>query len=408
VTKVQINLPRHHPSQAIVKAGAARYNVLACGRRWGKTYFKTRLLCETAISGVPAGYFAPTYKLLREVFEECRTRLSPIITSASLGDKVIRLMTGGHIDFWTLEDPDAGRSRKYKRACIDEAGMVRNLDDVYNKAIRPTLTDYQGDLWISGTPKGKGAFHSMFVKGQDPSLSQWASWQMPTSTNTTIPGLAQELADARAELPDRVYRQEYEAEFLEDAGGVFIGVADLLTSDGVAGPRPGAIGIDLAMTQDFTVLSALDGDGKQAGLDRFNKIPWSQQIERIVRFVSTFPDYQVWVDASGGVNTIPEELTKALPNHDVHPFLFTSQSKGDLINHLATSIEGKRLSLLNDPVQTGELQAYEYTFNPRTRRVTMNAPQGMHDDMVVALALANWGLRSDGRLQFDDLMSLYG
>jgi hypothetical protein len=369
-----------------------RYNVLCCGRRWGKTFFVTRLICETAIDGYPVGYFAPTYKLLREVFEECRRRLGPIITVANLSDKVIRLATGGHIDFWTMEDPDAGRSRKYKRVVMDEAGMVKELGKLYNSAIRPTLTDLLGDLWLCGTPKGKGWFFSAFSKGQDPEQANWASWQKPTVTNPYISPAEIEEARNDPMMVARLFQQEYEAVFLDDAGGVFLGVDKVCTSDGIGVPF--SIGIDLAQTEDFTVLTAMTAQGKQLSIERFNRLPWGVQLDRIVAYINRYPGAEVWIDATGGVNTIPDQVRALCPNRNIQSFIFTNSSKGDLINSLAMKIERENISILPDPVQVSELKSYEYTFNARTRNVSMNAPEGMHDDTVIALALAAWPIRT--------------
>jgi len=362
-------------------------------RRWGKSFFITRLLCETAINGYPAGYFAPTYKLLREVFEECRRRLLPIIASANLSDKVIRLVTGGHIDFWTLEDPDAGRSRKYKLVAIDEAGMARNLGDVYNNAIRATLTDYQGSLWLAGTPKGKGFFYTAWAKGQDPDATKWASWQMPTITNTTVPGMALEMEEARREMPERAFRQEHLAEFLEDAGGVFLGVDEIIQP--VRSTASAAsIGIDIAKVEDFTVLCALSANGDQVDMERFNRMDWDRQQAKMVAFIQRHPGASVYMDSTGVGSPIYEAVRKALPNRQIHAYHLTAQSKSDLITNLAMQVEQKKISIFDDPILVSEMKAYEYTFNPRTRNVSMNAPEGMHDDTVIALGLAAWPLRT--------------
>jgi len=69
-------------------------------------------------------------------------------------ERRIVLITGGTIEFWSLDTADPGRSRKYARVIIDEAGIVRDLEAAWNEAIRPTLTDYRGDAWFLGTPRG--------------------------------------------------------------------------------------------------------------------------------------------------------------------------------------------------------------------------------------------------------------
>jgi len=59
------------------------------------------------------------------------------------------------LEFWSLDNPHAGRSRKYKRVVLDEAAFVKDLWEAWNNSIRPTLTDLIGDGWVMSTPRVK-------------------------------------------------------------------------------------------------------------------------------------------------------------------------------------------------------------------------------------------------------------
>lgn len=189
------------------------------GRRYGKTTLGIDLAVEPALRGYPVGWFNPTYKLLSEAWRDLKRTLEPVTRSRSETEHRIELITGGVVEAWTLEDASAGRGRKYKRAVFDEAAMARNLEEAWEQAVRPTLTDLQGDAWFLSTPKGFNYFHTLFERGQDPAKPDYASWQMPSSTNPYLP--ASELEMARLELPERVFRQEYEASFVDDASMIF-------------------------------------------------------------------------------------------------------------------------------------------------------------------------------------------
>ena len=131
----------------------------------------------------------------------------------------IDLLTGGHVDFWTLHNTDdPGRGRKYARVFIDEAAIVptHRLERQWNAAIRPTLTDYKGDAWFGSTPTGMNYYRDLWLRGQDARHPDWASWQMPTTANPFIDPA--EVAGARSELPDIVFQQEYLAQFVDMAG----------------------------------------------------------------------------------------------------------------------------------------------------------------------------------------------
>ena len=198
---------------------AKRFNTLCCGRRWGKTTLSEDLIIgpdydhNGAINGFPVAYFSPTYKMLMEVWREMNATLYPIINNKSETEKRIELFGGGVIDFWSLEEPNSIRGRKYKRAVVDEAAVVRNLKEAWTRVIRPTLTDLQGDAWFLSTPKGKNNyFYDLFQ--QPEKFNDWRSWQMPTSTNPHIP--PEEILQAEQQLDPLTFAQEYLASFITE------------------------------------------------------------------------------------------------------------------------------------------------------------------------------------------------
>lgn len=225
MTELDLVLPKRHDAQARVVTEAARFNVLACGRRWGKTTLGVDLLITEPgglLDGLPCAWFAPDSKDFDEVWHEAKRLLAPITTRVDSQKNRIEVLTGAALDFWTLHNTDnPGRGRKYARAVVDEAAIVpqHRLFKQWTEAIRPTLTDYAGGAWFLSTPKGQGFFKDLYDRGQDPRETEWASWQMPTSTNPHID--PREIEAARLELPSAAFRQEYLAEFIHEFGAVF-------------------------------------------------------------------------------------------------------------------------------------------------------------------------------------------
>lgn len=209
---LRITLWPRHAGQAQLAAEHRRFNVACMGRRWGKTKFGIDLLLSPGmvLEGAPVGWFAPQYKLLEEVYREARRILAPITVRADGQQHRLELITGGAIDFWTLDNPDAGRGRKYARVIIDEAAMSRNLEEAWTQAIRPTLADLSGDAWFFSTPKGGNFFKILYDRAADD--PDWMRWQMPTASNPFIK--PSEIEAMRADLPELVYRQEVLAEFV--------------------------------------------------------------------------------------------------------------------------------------------------------------------------------------------------
>jgi hypothetical protein len=389
--EIRIRLPRLHPKQLEVLNGAARWNVVACGRRFGKSTLGIDRLIEPALYGLPVAWFSPTYKMLQEIWREVRSTLLPLATRVVVQEHRVELLTGGLVDMWSLDSPDAVRGRKYKRVVLDEAAMVPCLGEAWNASIRATLTDFRGDAWFLSTPKGHGFFWQLYERGRDPLAGEYRSWRMPTTANPYIH--PEEVEDARRTLPERVFRQEYLAEFLEDAGGVFRQVAAAIdkgrsANEAATGGRLYSIGVDLARVEDFTVITVLDHLRRQVYHERFNQISWERQIAAIVRVARAYPGSRVWMDSTGLGDPIFEALRKE--RLAVEGYHFTNQSKEALINSLALGLENGEVRLLDVPAQTAELQAFQYELTP-SRNVRMNAPEGMHDDCVISLALAHWG-----------------
>lgn len=360
--------------------------MLACGRRWGKTLLGQDVLIQPTLKGWPVAWFAPTYKLLIEAWREILRALYPIMKRNNATERRIELRSGGVLDFWTLEDPDAGRSRKYKRVFIDEAALVPNLGEIWHASIRPTLADMQGDTFMGSTPKGRNFFWQCWQKGQDASEPEWTSWQKPTHDNPHI--LPSEIEAMRAAMPERLYRQEVLAEFLEDGGGVFRSVASLATLEPQARANGGQYvgGIDWARSNDYTVLSVIDArTKKQVALDRFSQVEYETQLHRFQAMHERFKvgSWLAEENAMGG--PLVERLQRE--GYPVQGFTTTNTTKSHLIDGLALAFERGELTLLDDPTQTAELQAYEMERLP-SGMIRYGAPEGMHDDCVIALALA--------------------
>ncbi len=343
---------------------------------------------------------SPTYRMLKEVWLETKRVLAPVTVSSNASDHRIELLTGGVLEMWSLENFDSIRGRKYKRWVIDEAAMVADLEEAWQAVIRPTLTDYKGDAFVLSTPKGMNFFHQGFQRGLDPLQPDWASWQMPTLSNPFID--PDEVESARLELPERVFQQEYLAVFLEDAGGVFRRVKDAVDNGRSENEEPEpetsyVCGVDLARTQDFTVINVVDASGRQVYHERFNQISWPRQIAAIEKVATTY-NAPVVVDSTGKGEPIYEALSAT--ELTVIPFVFSNATKNKVIDNLAMKIERGEARLMDIAVQTNELLAYQYDVT-KNGTVRTNAPAGMHDDCVMALSLAFHGIANQRIWEWD-------
>ena len=215
---VRIFKPKPHDGQVKIIQGAKRFNVIANGRRWGKTILAVKLSMETMLKGQNVGYFAPDPALFEDFWEELKERLEPITIYKSESKHTIRINTGGEIKLWSLEKKNAGRSKKYHRVIIDEAAFAKNLKYQWEKCIRATLTDYQGDAFFFSSPAFGTFFQEIFDYCKK--YSNWASFQMPTSTNPYIS--PEELKEIEETTDPLTWAQEYLAQFVNLTGLAFM------------------------------------------------------------------------------------------------------------------------------------------------------------------------------------------
>lgn len=373
---------------------------------------KDRLI-DGALKGYPVAWFSPTYKMLKPVWREVKALLAPITSYRDEQEKYIELITGGSIEFWSLENPDAPRGRKYWLIVWDEAAMHKD-PDTWPSVIRPLLTDYRGGAWFLTTPRGQNFLYDLFGLGLDPLVPDWAAWTFPTSSNPYIH--PEEIAEAQALLPQRWFEQEFLAIFLEDGTGVFRGVDKVCTAQPLERPIPGhryGFGVDWGKANDFTVISIMDlTTNTQVALDRFNQISWEYQKERLMKLAELWRPVKVLAEENsiGGpmIDSLAKETLQVVtyrdPEYDNEPledrgslitkrlpikgFSTTGETKGPLIESYALSIEKGEVTLLKDPTQIKELKSYELERLP-SGRYRYSAPAGKHDDIVIAGALSD-------------------
>jgi len=366
--------------------------VVCVGRRAGKSVLGLDRCADPAVLSYPVAWFSPTYKMLLEMWREAVRTFAPITLRRSVQERRIEFTTGGMLEFWSLDNPDVARGRKYKRVVIDEAAMVPNLMDAWQYAIRPTLADYNGDAWFLSTPKGRNGFWQLWQRGVDPESTDWRSWQMPSSVN---PRLAQaEIDEMRQTLPESAYRQEILAEFLEDGGSVYRNIAACLHAPLDATPEQHAghhvvIGADWAREADFTCFSVGCVTCRQeVARDRFNQVDYHVQTQRLQALAERWKPAAILSEQNSIGLPVLEMLQRmGLP---VIGFNTTAQTKPPLIENMALAFERGEWQFQADPVWTAELEAYERTVSPTTGRSSYSAPSGGHDDSVIARALMLW------------------
>lgn len=379
--KIRIPAFPLHPKQREIMEAKARFKVISAGRRFGKTLLAVEWLTLQpggALDGVPVAVFSPTYKLLMEIWDGLEQTLRPVTRKASKTEMRISLVTGGVVDCWTLEDPNAGRGRKYARIVVDEAAHARYLKEAWERAIAPTLTDYRGEAWFISTPNGTNYFHELFHRAESADYPDWLSFSAPSTDNPYIP--AEEIERARGELPELVFRQEYLAEFVTFGAGL---VKPEHVVDGAApDDLPVALGVDLAISEregaDWTAIAALSRDPNTGityvrEVER-HRVGFAAVLDRIKAAAARWKPAWVAIEQTQYQAAVVQELsrTTSLPIRGVRP----DRDKVTRFAPMLTRYEQRQVR--HDP---SGVPAW-------FREELLAFPQGQHDDAVDAVAYA--------------------
>ena len=415
-----------HPAQMeIHRAREKRFRTVCTGRRFGKTLcLAAEILdrggCEKAGD---YGWVAPTYNVAERGIEAFRDIADGFIQVCGRAPCRVEFKgPAGTVRVWFLsaDNPDNIRGFGFQGLVIDEAASISR--DVWHYVLRPTIAQTLGWAVFVSTPKGHNWFYDLYSRGIDPEEMDYASFSFPSKASPYFP--AKEWEEAQRSLPEDVFRQEYQAEFLEDSAGVFKGIDGCLIletgNSKLETPRQVVIGCDVAKHTDWTVLIAMDAEsGRCFAMERFNQLDWPIQKERIVAFARKWRG-RVILDATGIGDPIYDDLRRVLP--DIEAFKLTAASKLALVQRLIVAVEQRQvcwpagrvstarsakdtkvcdgkilatdgaevrgLDAGNWEMLTAEMKRYEYAISP-TGGISYNAPAGYHDDCVIALALAN-------------------
>ena len=183
----EIILPTLHKGQQEAFWIPGRNKVIRCGRRWGKSVFGGVWVADGAAKGMRCGWFTPGYRIMKEAWREVKAILDPIILRSSETDKIMETVTGGIIEFWTLENDRAGRSRKYHRIVLDEIAFAKqNVEQIWETSIAPTLLDFRGRALALSTPNGDNEENFFWRMCHDPKLG-FVEYHAPSWTNPYLP-----------------------------------------------------------------------------------------------------------------------------------------------------------------------------------------------------------------------------
>jgi len=390
-----------HKAQEQIMLDKSKYKVVSAGRRFGKSemcsvdllYFaltknastqfiisatqdQANIIFETLVR------FATKTEFLRNTVEKISRANFPFIS----------FVNGSEIHARTTKNPDYIRGHHAHRIFIDEAAYVK--DGIIDPVIMPLLADYDGEMVVISTPKGRNDFFNMFELGRD-QKGGFKSWQFPSTAN---PHISHSFVEKQKEkMLDIEFRTEWLGEFIDDQLCVFKweyinrAMEEYHESYERIPGHAYYIGIDVAKTYDFTVITVIDGTNPSecsvVYCERFNNRPYSFVVERVFAIAAQFNPLRITVDETGVGVGPTESICENLPAAE--GFTFSMPAKISLINTLRLGFERGRIRFSNqNRTLEDELRYYQFELNEETQNLKMKAAKGKHDDCVISLALA--------------------
>ncbi len=390
-----LNLPQLRRDQLAIVADPAKVRVVCCGRRWGKSIMGGTLAMACASKGAHVAWVAPTYKPSRPLWRFVQSMVGPLCTTGAAkinqSEREVEFRGGGRLGIYSADSEDSIRGESFHVVVVDEAARVH--ESVWTDVLQPTLADYGGEALLIGTPRGHNWFWQEWTQAKaGDRRHERAAFQAPSSANPN-PNIQRAARLARERVSERTYLQEWEAQFMADGGGIFRGVPECATAERLSQGLPDhtyVMGVDWGRTDDATVFVVMDaGMGSMVMLDRMTQTDYHLQVGRLKALCERFRPTAIMAEANSMGGPLTETLQRErLP---VRPFVTTNATKAIIVDALALAFERREIAILNDPLLVAELQAFESTRLP-SGLIRYAAPEGMHDDTVMALALAWSGL----------------
>jgi len=367
------------------------FHTIIAGRQIGKSLTLINLMLYYVLNNpkTTALWLAPVYaqsvKILTQILDAVGD--APILKEANKSEKVVSFINGSRIYFRSAEKPETIRGLSVDYLFADEAQDIQ--DDAMSKSVIPTLTAAGKKAIIAGTPKTRNWFYSYYTKGLDDTQKDYKSYHAPSSVSPFVSDSF--LEEQKRSLPEAIYRQEYLAEFQDSEGAVFTNIdgSCILTQWQEPTGRLYA-GLDIGTKQDYTVMCIMDELGRVVYMWRDRNLPYNAIVSKVVSIAKTYKPSVFLCEANGVGDPVYEQIKREYSRTE--PFITTNKSKENMVRRLIGDMEDNALELPSPtlfPALYHELQSYEYQILP-SGTIRYTHPNGLHDDAVDALMLANW------------------
>lgn len=302
---------------------------------------------------------------------------------------IVYFKNGSYLQLKGADSPERLLGSGPVGVVLDEYAMMKR--ETWDRVVQPILRGNGGWCWFVSTPKGKNHLWEIYQQAKANPI-EWATYYLSAETSGVIAG--DQLEASRLSMPEALYNQEMLCAWLEGEGSVFRGVREVMNAKPEP-PKTGhfyMMGVDLAKVKDYTVITIYDtSNNNQVYQDRFNKLEYPFQKQKIIQTARHYNNALVQIDATGLGDPITDDLLRA--GVIVDPIKITEPLKKEMVEKLSIWIEQKKIRMINLEETGFEFDNFSYTMGP-TGRIRYAAIGQLHDDIVMSHALAVYKLNA--------------
>ncbi len=286
-----------------------RYSVIVAHRRMGKSVALLNQMIKRALENGRENPY-PRYAIIQPQLKQAKLNMWDYMKRYTEGFPKRKISEselyieffGRRIYLFGADNPDSMRGGYLDGAILDE---YADMDpDTWNTVVYPMLTDYEGWVVFSGTPKGLNHFYSIAQKAQ--SDKDW----FYASRNITNSGVftEEQAAEIRSNMPPSAYAQEYLCDFNSSGEDTLISIESVAAASGRRATGyedlPLVIGVDIArFGDDDTIISPRRGTLAYRQL-RYHGLDNMQVVDRIASYINRNRVAMCFIDAGRGEGVI--------------------------------------------------------------------------------------------------------
>jgi len=358
------------------------FGVVVAPRGSGKTLLAINILLYWALAkkNQKCAWVAPTFSQAKSVLDQIVTAGNDVIDSSNRMEATINFINGSSIKFLSADSADNIRGFRFNYVILDEAAYIK--DSTINTVVLPTLNPNGKKCLLISTPKGKNHFFTWFNKPEVVSM-RFKLDECPYVSPVLID-------EARQSLPQDIFKQEYEAAFVDSSNDVFVGVDKVSFVDKYVDGGDAYVGIDTGLSDDSSVLALISPIGRILRIESITQTDINTVATRFSNIMSKYNIVGGYIETNGIGRATYDMIQPKF--RKVREFNTNQNNKTDMVRKLISDIETSTIELPTEelcPELHTEFAQFTYKMASNGKLSFGHIPGG-HDDHIDAIMLANY------------------